>query len=111
MKIYMEPPVRVVTYVRKERQLESGTHRACFDYFFTVHGHDSQIASVGITEGWHDQIASLGKSLADEDLVVIAKEFLERELIKGWTPSASSNRLEIPYGAMEYRVHRGFFPG
>jgi hypothetical protein len=107
----MESQSRGVIYVRKERRLEASGYRACFDYFFKVQGHEFQMASVGITESWHDAIPSLGKALTDDDLVAIAKEFLELELANGWAPSPGKNRVDISNRAMEHRVHNGSFSG
>jgi len=100
-----------VTYVGKNRTLQGTTYHACCDYEFQFEqSNQSQRMCIGITEGWHDRIQSLGRTLTEDELVAIAKEFLERELAKGSIPVAGKNRLEIPYGAMEYRVQNGSFP-
>jgi hypothetical protein len=99
----------LVTYVRKGRQVEAGIFRDYCDYIFTVQGHHLEEVRVGITGGWHDVIASLGKALTDDELIAIAKEFLERELGKGWMPSPEMNSLKISSVVMEYRVHNDSF--
>jgi hypothetical protein len=62
-----------------------------------------------LTEGWHDAIPALEKTPTDDDLVSVAKEFLEPQLATGWEPSPGKNRCEIPYGVMEHRVLNGSF--
>ena len=100
---------RSITYVGKKRRSEQGVNYACFDYFFELQDHQSKTVCVGITEGWHDEIPALEKTLTDDDLVSIAKEFLEPQLATGWEPSPGKNRCEIPYGVMEHRVLNGSF--
>ena len=100
----------VITYVRKGGRVEAGAHRDCCDYIFKVQGRRAETVSVGIAGGWHEVIPSLGKALKDEELIAIAKEFLERELTREWVPSREKNRLEIPHALMEYRIHNNSFP-
>lgn len=101
---------RATIYLRRERRLEVSGYRASFNYVFKVQGYQIETVRVGITEGWHDAIPSLGKALIDDEIIAIAKEFLEGELARGWVPSPGKNSLEIPHGVMEYRLSNGSFP-
>jgi hypothetical protein len=99
----------LVTYVRKGRRIEVGILPDCCDYIFKVQGHQLETVAVGITGGWHEEIPSLSWNGTDKELIAIAKEFLKKELAKGWAPTAENNRLEIPNEQMEYRLRNGSF--
>jgi hypothetical protein len=96
------------TYVGKARRPKAGGggFTDWCDYIFKVQGYQAEVR-VGMTCRWHDVIPSLGRTLTDEELIAITKEFLGKEMGRR---SAPSSRLDISSSLMEYRVRNGSFP-
>ncbi len=97
----------VVKYLYRNEPIE--VSRYYCEYIFQVEGSQPGKIGIVINGGWHGAIPSLGWKGAEGDLIVIAKEFLEKALARDWVPTAKSHRLEIPDEEMEFRVHNGSF--
>jgi hypothetical protein len=102
----------VVTYVGKARRPKAGGggFTDWCDYIFKVQGYRTE-ARVGITCHWHDVISPLGRTLTDEELIAITKEFLEGELARSWTPWPEGHSVDITSDVMDSLVHKRVSPG
>jgi len=104
----------VVRFVDKARRTLDGQIFDIIDYTFEVSRAGEQcMVNVGITGGWHDEIADLHRKLTREELVEAARKWLESRINKGYDPllAPSPERvMTIPSGVMDFYVNHWNIP-